>query len=230
MTGPGTNPGIFGGADATGYETLDNLGRAHPSPGVLVDIPISRTGELRFEYTRTLGEANQYAPAATTIYGTAINQGDYLATAYTIQRAKLYLDDLMFPHKFPVAKFRLKSLWEVQWVHMGTSVDAPYVDATGNAETATGTEQLILPAFGIAAEYAITRHLLFRADVSGFGIPHRSDVADTDVLLAYRKGAWEVKGGLKAFHFKTSPNSASGEYVSATEAGPFLSLLWHWSL
>lgn len=235
FSGPGTNPSIYSGSQAIDYttytytnETLVNLGRAHRSPGIQAYIPITRTGELRFEYIRTQGDGNQIAPNSPSIFGTSFTQGDYLSTQYTMNRAKLYLDDLLFPHKFPVAKFRLKSLWEVQWVRFNANVVEPFASANGVPQTATGTEQVILPAFGMAAEYALTRHMLLRADIAGFGIPHRSDIAEANALVSYRRGAWEVMGGAKWFHFKTSPNST--EYVSATEMGPFVSLLWHWSL
>lgn len=228
LTGPGTRPSIYTGSQALDYETLTGLGKPHRSPGIEASIPITRTGELHFEYIRTKGDGNQLAPATTDVFGTTITQGDYLATQYQMQRAKLYLDDLLFPHKFPVARFRVKSLWEVQWVQIKTTADAPYVDNTGVQETATGTKQIVFPTFGLAAEYALTRHILLRADASGFGLPHKADLADANATISYRLGSWEIVAGGKAFHFKTSPNST--EYISATMAGAFVGLRWHWSL
>lgn len=225
FTGPGTSPSIYAGRLALDNETLTDLGRAHRSPGVEASFPISRTGELRFEYDRISGDANQTAAVATDLFGTQFNQGDYLATQYKIQRGKLYLDDLLFPHKFPVAKFRLKSLWEVQWVQVKSTIDAPRVTA---GETGSGTDQIVFPTFGLAAEYALSPHILLRADASGFGLYHKADIWDADATVSWRRGQWEIVGGGKAFHFKTSPNKT--EYVSATTAGAFVGLRWHWSL
>jgi hypothetical protein len=229
LTGPGTEPSLYGGSQAFDYETLKNLGRPHRSPGVEASFPITRTGELKFEYFRTKGDGNQFAPGATDVFGTApYVQGDYLATQYQIQSAKLYLDDLLWPHKFPVAKFRVKSLWEVEWVQIKATTDAPYIDATGVSASTSGTVQIVYPVFGLAAEYAISPHVLLRASAAGFGIPHKADLYDAEATIAYRWGAWEIRGGGKALHFKTSPNSE--EYISGTLAGAFVGLRWHWSL
>jgi hypothetical protein len=191
--------------------------------------PITRTGELHFEYFRTKGDGNQTSPASTDVFGTApYVQGDYLATQYQLQSAKLYLDDLLFPHKFPVSKFRVKSLWEVEYVQIKATTDAPYIDATGVSASTSGSRQIILPVFGLAAEYAISPHVLLRATLSGFGFPHKADLADAEATIAYRHGMWEIRAGGKALHFKTSPNSQ--DYLSGTLAGAFVGLRWHWSL
>lgn len=229
LTGPGTEPSLYGGSQALDYETLKGLGRPHRSPGVEASFPITRTGELKFEFFRLKGDGNQIAPGSVDVFGTApYTQGDYLATQYQLQSAKLYLDDLLFPHKFPVAKFRVKSLWEVEWVQIKATTDAPYIDATGVSASTSGTRQIIYPVFGLAAEYAIAPHVLLRASAAGFGIPHKGDLADAEATIAYRWGAWEIRGGGKALHFKTSPNDT--EYLGATFAGAFVGLRWHWSL
>jgi hypothetical protein len=232
MTLPTVSPDLRGGKQALYYyQSLYNLGDVRPStPGVEISFPITRTGELHFEYFQAKGDGNQTAPTNLYLYGTAFNEGDYLATNYKIQVAKFYLDDLLFPHKFPVAKFRLKSLWEVQYVHTKTTIDAPYYAAEngGAPNTALGTQHIFLPTFGMAAEYAPAPHLLLRVDASGFGIPHKAGLWDAEATISYRMGNWEIRGGGKAFYFKTSPNS--DEYLSSTLFGAFVGLRWHWSL
>jgi len=229
ITGPGSEPGLHGGSQALDYETLPDLGKPHGSPGLEASLPITRTGELHFEYFRTKGDGNQTANGSVDVFGTApYTQGDYLATQYQLQSAKLYLDDLLWPHKFPVSKFRVKSLWEVEWVQIKATTDAPYIDATGVSASTSGTVQIIYPVFGLAAEYAISRHVLLRAAATGFGFPHKADLWDGEATIAYRRGIFEIRGGGKALHFKTSPNST--EYMTATFAGAFVGLRWHWSL
>jgi hypothetical protein len=228
ITGPGTEPSYYGGSQAPDYETLTDWGKPKKAPGVEASLPITRTGELHFEYLRVKGDGNQASPATIDIFGGTYNPGDYLATQYQIQNAKFYLDDLLFPHKFPVAKFRLKSLWEVEWMQIKGTIDAPYIDATGVAASGSASHQIIYPAFGLAAEYALTPHVLLRAAATGFGLIHHADLWDAEATISYRRGMWEIRGGGKAFHFKTSPNST--EYVSATLAGAFVGLRWHWSL
>lgn len=234
VIGPGQQPSNRGGNQAFDYETLADWGKPHNTPGVEATFPITRTGELHFEYFQGKGDGNQVLGApAVDIFGANYIQGDYLATQFQFKSAKLYLDDLLFPHKFPVAKFRIKSLWEVEWVHIKETIDAPILDATLAAQglaadSANVSHQIILPAFGLAAEYALTPHVLLRASLSGFGIPHKADIADAEATVSYRHGMWEIRGGGKAFHFKTSPNSP--EYISATIAGAFVGIRWHWSL
>ncbi len=225
VTGPGTNPALLTGRQALDFETLSDLGKVHSStPGIEVSFPISRTGSLHFEGFRARGTGNQIAPDTTDLFGTQFNEGDLLATQYKLTSVKFYLDDLLFPHKFPVAKFRLKSLWEVQYVKVSSSIDAPLV--TG--ETAFGSQQLVLPTFGLAAEYAVARHVLLRVAGSGFGLSGRSNIWDGEATISFRKGQWEVIAGEKAFHFRTSPNNV--EYMEATMLGAFGGLRWHWSL
>jgi hypothetical protein len=223
LTGPGTNPSLTTGRLATDLETLSDLGKPKRTPVIQIDLPITRTGELRFEGFLTKGDGNQTLTTAPDLFGTQFAVGDKVATQYQITGAKLYLDDLLFPHKFPVSKFRVKSLWEVQYVRVYPKVDAPLV-LTGL--TGAGTHQIILPTFGLAAEYAIAPHVLLRVAGSGFGLYHKADIWDADATIAWRMGKFEVVGGGKAFHFKTSPNQT--EYMSATLAGAFVGLRWHW--
>lgn len=228
---PGNGASILTGSQAVDNETLTNLGGDHSTPGLFVSVPITRTGEIKFEGFISKGDGNQTAKTTLDLFSTTINPGDYLATQYQIKAGKLYLDDLLWPYKFPVSKFRLKSLWEVQWISTSTTVDAPLVPATedtsGNItfETAIGSKQVILPTFGLAAEYALSPNVLLRADASGFGIPHKADIWDADATISYRRGKFEIVGGLKALHFKTSPNDT--EYITDTLAGGFVGINYH---
>lgn len=228
---PTIEPNLIGGKAATGYETLDNLGKQRPGEGVEVFFPITRTGEIHVEGFLAKGTGSQDAPSATTAYSTAFNKGDYLSTQFQIKSGKAYLEDLLFPYKFPVSKFRLKSLWEVEYIGIKGTIDAPLkpqTDSSGNAvsTTGTGSNNIIFPKFGIAAEYALTPHLLLRADGAGFGLPHRSAFWDAEGTIAYRMKKWEVRAGVKAMYFKTSPQRA--EYVSDTLSGGFIGIRYHW--
>ena len=231
VTIPGNGVDLKTGHQATDLETLNNLGAHHNAPGVYIAVPITRTGEIKFEGWVGKGDGNQTATQTLDLFGTTINPGDYLATQYQIKAGKLYLDDLLWPYKFPVSRFRVKSLWEVQWISVSTTIDAPLVaateDSSGNitTETATGSRQVILPTFGLAAEYALSPHVLFRADASAFGLPHRADIWDANVTLSYRHKKWEVLGGFKAVHFKTSPQNT--EFITDTIAGGFVGVNYH---
>ena len=228
FTGPGTDTGIFGGHQATDYSTLADIGRPHRTPGFELFFPITRTGELHVEVFRASGRNNQTTPVQTDIFLVEIPATSYLSSSYRISTGKVYLDDLLWPHKFPVSRFRLKSLWEFDYVAVRGVVDAPYQDAIGFQTTGTGTRNIYYPAFGIAAEYALTKHILFRASASGFGFPKKADLWDAEATLGYRHGSIEVRGGAKAFHYKTSPTN--DEYMKGTLAGAFVDVRYHWSL
>ena len=224
-----SGPNLVTGNTAPDNETLDNLGKARPvAGGVEVSLPITRTGSLHFESLLAKGDGNVTTTVTTDVFGNTYAAGTALVPQYSIFASKLYLDDLLFPHKFPVAKFRLKSLWEFQYIHMKTVVDAPALNTDTASAAAVGTKQIFLPTFGIAAEYALSPHVLFRVDGSAFGIPGRSNIWDANVDLSYRRGSWEMLVGGKALHFKSSSNAT--EYVTDTLTGVFVGLRWHWSL
>ncbi|HWE00534.1 MAG TPA: hypothetical protein VG345_15890 [Bryobacteraceae bacterium] len=230
LTIPGTGANLETGHQAFDLETLKHLGPDHKTPGIFISIPITRTAEIKFEGWETKGDGNQTATKTLDLFSTTINPGDYLATQYQIKAGKLYLDDLLWPYKFPVSRFRLKSLWEVQWISVSTTIDAPLVAAVESSsgisfETATGSRQVILPSFGLAAEYALTPHTLFRAAATGFGLPHRADIWDAEATLSYRRRKWEILAGFKAMHFKTTPQQT--EFIADTLSGGFVGVNWH---
>jgi len=229
FTGPGTNPGIFGGNQALVNGTLKDIGRPHRTPGFELFFPISRTGEIHVEVMRTSGAGNQNAPADTTIFTTPFNKGDFLASNYRISQGKLYLDDLLFPHKFPVAKFRVKALYEFSYTSVRSSVDAPISDAAGTGfGAAQGTRNIYYPEFGVAPEYALTPHVLLRASAAGFAFPGKAVISDAEGTIGFRRGFLELRGGVKLLHFKTSPKTDN--YLKGTLSGAFVDLRIHYAL
>jgi hypothetical protein len=224
-TMPGTGPDIRGGIQSTGYSSIFGTGKDKGGPGIDISLPVTRTGVLHFDGFLTKGDGNQIAPVDTTLFGTSFTKGDYLSTQYQIESGRLYLDDLLYPHKFPVAKLRFKSIWAIRYLRVKSTIDAPLSTVT-TGTTASSNRQVILPEFGAAAEYALARHVLFRVEGSGFGIPHKSLVWDGGATLSYRHGQWSVEGGYKALGFKTSPNK--DEYVRGMLAGGFVGIRYHW--
>jgi hypothetical protein len=229
FTGPGTNPGIFGGSITSGSSILKDIGRPHRTPGFELFFPISRTGELHVEILRTSGAGNQNAPADTTLFGTPFKKGDFLASNYRISQGKVYLDDLLFPHKFPVSKFRVKALYEFTYTAVRASVDAPIADASGTGfGRAQGTRNIYYPELGIAAEYALSPHVLLRASAAGFAFPGKAVITDGEATIGFRHGFLEIRGGAKFLHFKTSPKT--DDYLKGTLTGAFVDLRVHYAL
>jgi hypothetical protein len=127
-----------------------------------------------------------------------------------------------------VSRFRLKSLWEAQYLSVRAAIDAPLktITSTQLSWAISGSRSIILPTFGVAAEYALTPHVLLRAAGTGFGLPHRAALWDAEGSISYRRKAWELRGGFKITHFKTSPQK--DEYMQGMVDGGFIGIRYHW--
>ena len=220
---PTNGPDILGGKTATAYGSVFGTGKDKAGPMVEASYPITRTGELKFEGFELKGVGNQTITKDTAPFATQFTKADYLATSHSIVSGKLYLDDLLHPYKFPVSRFRIKSLWALRYLVAKNSIDAPL---NKNESSATGNRQVVLPELGIAAEYALSPHVLFRAEGSGFGIPKGSYVWDGAATVAYRRGSLEFVGGYKALGFKTTPSKDFFERDLIS--GGFAGIRYHW--
>ena len=147
------------------------------------------------------GIGNPTAPERLIIFGTNYYQGDYLAMHYTMQNAKISFDYLSWPFPIKDSKFHIKTLWEIQYTTILTSVDAPLrhgeTDASGNLITVNGQgkDWFIYPSFGLGIDYLFSHRFRFEARASGFIFPHRSTIWDAEASLNYRFGKFEVQGG-----------------------------------
>lgn len=202
---------------------------AKQSPGLILSFPVGKNNTLRMSYFRTQGHGNTSPTETLNIFGGTFNPGDYLSVGYTLQNAKISLDYLSWP--FPIkGNLRVKTLWEVQYTTIKTTLDAPLApttDSSGNAvqTTGTGSNWFIYPSLGMGLEYFISKHFRWEASGSGFAFPHRSAIWDAETLLAYRSGQFEIIFGAKGFHFKTSPKR--DEFVHDTLAGGFVGVRYY---
>jgi hypothetical protein len=172
------------------------------------------------------------ASAFYTFFSTSYLPRDQLLTRYMLRSAKISLDYLTYPGPPGGAKFRLKTLWQVQGVWFKTGIDAPFkevqTDYYGNptSNTAIGTSYFIYPSVGIGIEHFVSRHFRWEAKGSGFGFPHHATIWDVEAKAAVRYGHFEFLAGYKGFGFKTSP--ARPEYAHATMSGPYVGVqLYH---
>ena len=210
-------------------------GKNKPTPGAEISLPAGKLNSIRISYFRMQKGGNTRAPNIPAsdqlvIWSAGFNPGDYLATSYTLQNAKISLDYLSWPFPVKDSRFRFKTLWEVQYTTIKSSVDAPFApttDASGNALTTSGSGSrwFIWPSLGAGIEYAVSKHFRFEAKGSGFALPHRSQLWDAEAFFAYRAGAIEIDFGGKAFHFRTSPKRA--EYFEATLPGAYIGIRWY---
>ncbi|MCU1325070.1 MAG: hypothetical protein JWN34_440 [Bryobacterales bacterium] len=228
-TVPGEGPDLRAGKQAPENAAIRGLGKERNGLGVFASIPVSRTTEIRFEGFKTKGNGNQTLPVDNFVFGTQFYKNDLLSNNYRILSGKVWVDDLFWPHKFPVAKLRVKAIYGLRYLAVKGSVDAPLQLASGATipgAFATGNKQVVLPALGLAPEYALSRHVLLRIEGSGFGLPHGSALWDGEGTVSYRRGKLEFFGGGKVVGFKTSPKK--DYYYSGQVYGGIFGLKYHW--
>jgi len=226
-------PSLFGGKTATTFGNLDYPGNANYSVGGEIAFPAGRSNSLRISYFRGQGNANSTLSQNANIFSENYSAGDYLSANYLIQGAKVSWDYLSYTWHKRAGAIRLKTLWEVQYVNVGTNIIAPLKEATTDTSsgstdfnTAQGAKNLILPTLGLGFEQRIGHHFRWELKGSGFGIPHRSDIWDAEGSIAIRVRQFEILGGEKAFHFKTTPQA--DQYFTDTLSGAYVGLRYYW--
>jgi hypothetical protein len=226
-------PKLTGGEQAlTPYQNLTYPGKSRKGYGFEIGIPAGRANTLRFSYFRVLGSGNSIINGnGATLFSEAYSAGDYIVASYNVQNAKISWDYLSYTFKNHI---RFKTLYEVQWVTVGTSISAPLIpetvdSSTGNTDTnsSNGTKNIIYPTFGVEFEQPISKHLRWEAKASGFGLIHHSDIGDVQADLAVRFSSLEVLVGGKYFHFKTAPNS--DDYFTDTLEGAYVGIRYYLS-
>jgi hypothetical protein len=209
---------------------LDYTGKLKRSPGARVNFPVSKNATLRVSYFK----ANSYtgvttAPVNLNLFDQAVTGGDILTTISDIEGFKLSYDYLTYFWKRGNSELRLKTLYEVQRISVSNQVDDFVVDTTGaliNINPIIGSQSVLLPTFGLGLEHTLSRHFRWEARGSGFGLPHRGDIVDAEAQIAFRVSHFELLGGGRWLHFKTTPRAA--QYNVETMYGPYVSLRYYW--
>ena len=225
-------PILRGGAADFNTEpgNLDYTGKLKRSPGARVTIPVSKNATIRVSYFK----ANSYtgittAPVNLNLFSQAVTGGDLLSTITDLEGYKLSYDYLTYFWKRGNSELRLKTLYEIQRISVSNEVDDFVVDTTGalvNINPIIASQSVFLPTFGLGLEHTLSRHLRWEARGSGFGLPHRGDIGDAEAQIAFRVSHFEVLGGARWLHFKTSPKAA--QYNVQNMYGPYVSLRYYW--
>jgi hypothetical protein len=189
--------------------------------GGVISMPLGKTGSLRFSYFQSYRSSNTVAGANLNLFGTAIGSGDFLSTYYRIKDYKASYDYLTYFYHRGSADFRVKTLWEFQFLDVANTVydSSPNGDGTFTLNTASGTRSIIYPSLGLGFEGTLSRHFRFEIKGSGFAFPHRAVIGDSEGSLGLRFGHLEFIAGASAFYFKTSPKK--DQYVRGTLYGPY---------
>jgi hypothetical protein len=175
----------------------------------------------------------------TTVFGgQTYIAGTLVSTDYKLQNVKLSFDYLTWPYPVESRRFRLKTLWQVQYTSVRAGFDAPLlpltdssgnplIDANGNpiSYAATESKWFITPTLGLSATEFFTRNIRFEASADGFTIPHHSTLYEGESTINVRVSHFEVRGGAKLFHYKTSPGQDF--YMRGTLASVFFGIRWY---
>jgi hypothetical protein len=186
--------------------------------------------------TRAAGNFTSASPL--TLWSTSYNQGVLISTDYNLQELKLSFEYLTWPYPVESRRFRLKTLWQVQYVNIYTGFNAPLLPITGpnggvlygsNGQPvsyeATGKRWFVSPTLGLGGAYYLSKFVRLELNGSGFAFPRHWTIWDTDASLNIRFGHFELGGGARAFHVKTSTDGPF--YVRGTLIVPQVSLRWY---
>jgi hypothetical protein len=218
-------------AQFTGPTKTQLAGTSKGAPGAEIGIAAGLHNSLRISYFFSKLSGNVTAPTDLVIFSQLYSKGDVISTNAKISNAKVSYEYLTWPYPVEARHFRLKTLWQAQYVNVRSVYDVPVKsakpDVNGNFTdySTLGSKGFFTPAIGLGFHEYATRGLHFEANVSGFSLPHRFQLLDTDAAVAVRVGHLEIRGGAKAFHFRTSPKA--DYFYRGTTAGVMVGLRWY---
>ncbi|MGA3016404.1 MAG: hypothetical protein ABSF62_04730 [Bryobacteraceae bacterium] len=223
----------------SGDSRLAMQGKPKYAENVEVGIAAGLHNSIRLFYNSMSASGDTTPSDALTLWNQPYTAGEYLSTNYRLTNAKLSYEYLTWPYPVGSKKFRLKTLWQVQYTSISSAFDAPknYYDSNGNLIidpttgnpinlVGSGTRYFISPTLGLGGHYYSSRHVRFEVNGSGFAVPHHWTIWDTDATVNFRfLGHIELRVGAKAFHFKTSPSATF--YLRGTMASAIVGLRWY---
>jgi hypothetical protein len=213
-------------------------GKPKFTQGAEVGIALGLHNALKFSYFQSRAAGNFTNAVDTQLWSHDYPAGGYVSTNYKLQNFKLSFEYLTWPYPVESRRFRLKTLWQVQYTTVRTTFDLPLLplvdsnglplaDASGNplSYAGEGTRSFFAPTLGLGATEYVSRNFRLEANASGFAIPHHTTIWDADASANLRFGHFELKLGAKAFHFKTSTQAEF--FVRSTMASAFVGLRWY---
>jgi hypothetical protein len=214
-------------------------GKPKYAEGAELGLAVGLHNTLRFEYFETRANGNvESIPTTLHLWNQTYDKGTYLSSTYRLQHGKMSFDYLTWPYPVESRRFRLKTLWQIQYTSIRTVFDAPkapifdeggniILDASGNpiSYAGIGSRWFISPMFGLGTAYYSGRHFRWEANAAGFTWPHRNTVWDADTSLNFKYGHMELRVGAKAFHFKT--NTQAEYFTKGTMGSAFVGVRWY---
>lgn len=206
-------------------------GQSKGQPGVEIGIAAGLHNTIRLSYMSAKAGGTLNAPTNLVLYSQGYDKGDQLSTSYKLANYKVSYEYLTWPYPVESRRFRLKTLWQVQYITFRSTYDAPIKsstpDSAGNLTSyaATGSKSIFTPTFGLGAHEYVSRNFRVEVNASGFALPHRFNVWDLDASLAYRVGQFEIRGGARALHFRSS--AKNDYYFRGNLTGAVVGIRWY---
>ena len=225
-------------ATFTDPSRLTMQGKPKYAEGAEIGIALGLHNSLHISYFQDSAAGTFTNAQEIQVWNQVYTAGNLVSTNYKLRTVKASFDFLTWPYPVESRKFRLHTLWGVQYTTIKTGFDLPLLplvdsagnpitDASGNAVdySTSGTKSLVLPSFGIGLSQYLSRHVRLEGNASGFAIPHHATTWDADASLNLRAGHWELRVGAKALHFKTS--TKADFFLRGTQTSGFVGLRWY---
>ena len=199
---PTQQPEQFGGKQNTITTNSTHLpfeGKPKYAQTVEAGLAVGLHNQLKFTFTNFRAAGDFTTPVIVSAFGQTYSGGTYISTNYHVQRASSLTNSSPGRIRWAVRRFRLKTLWQVQYTNVSAVFDSPlnYFDSNGNLIldstghpvnlSGAGTKHIFSPEFGLGFSYYPSRHVRIELNGSGFGFPHRYLIWDGDVRVNYRR-------------------------------------------
>jgi hypothetical protein len=218
-------------ASFSGPSFAQLAGSSHGSFGAEVGVAAGLHNTIKASYFFAKTSGSLTAPTDLVLFSQTYSAGEALSNSSKLSVVKLSYEYLTWPYPVERRHFRLKTLYQVQYVTMRTAFDDPVKSATPDSTgtitsyATLGSKSFFSPAFGLGIHEYAARNLHFEVDVTGFAWPHRIQLLDTEASVGYRIGVFDIRAGAQAFHFRTSPQN--DYFFRGTLAGAFVGIRWH---
>ncbi|MEO8372536.1 MAG: hypothetical protein ABI806_25340 [Candidatus Solibacter sp.] len=215
----------------TASSRLKMQGRSKNSFGLDFGVAAGLHNSLRFSYFYSKKSGSTILANDIVAFSQPYSKGDEVSTNTVLSNYKISYEYLTWPYPVEARHFRLKTLYQVQYVVMKGVFDAPIKSATPDVNgtltdySTRGTKSLITPALGLGVHQYATRNFRFEANASGFGLPGHWYLIDADAVIAYRVAKIEVRAGGKALVFRTT--TGSDYFYRGAQAGLFVGVRWY---
>jgi len=224
---------------STGNDSLITLqGRPKLGEGVDIGVAVGQHNALVLSGFSTRASGDFTSTTSLTLWSQTYSPGVLIATDYRLQTLKLSFEYLTWPYPVESRHFRLKTLWQVQYVNMSTGFNAPLLPITNSSGTAltnssgtpityaaAGSRWFMSPTLGLGVAEYFSKFVRFELNGSAFAVPRSWTIWDSDGSINLRFGHFELGGGVRAFHVKTSTNAPF--YTRATWIEPQVALRWY---